>query len=143
MPFSIDLNLDREFLKSMARFARVPVVTLSRLSLEKQVPDPEPALLLRFTNNSGHCSRQLSRRLAYAFCPSCIAEQNFVHVTWEWTFACPLHCSFHNTPLSVGCPSCGDLDPLRFRAVPLTGHVPCQSCEANMLTGGPPFTTAT
>jgi hypothetical protein len=75
-PFSIDLNLDRDFLKSMARFARVPVVTLSRLSLEKQVGDPESALLLRFTNNSGHCSRQLSRRLAYAFCPSCIAQQN-------------------------------------------------------------------
>lgn len=132
-PLSIDLNLDRDFLKAMARFARVPVSTLNRLSLDKQVPDPESAVLLRFRNNSGARSRQLSQRVAYAFCPSCIAQQTFVHVTWDSTFACLLHCSFHNTPLLLGCPCCGDLDPLRFGAVPLTDHLPCRSCEANML----------
>jgi hypothetical protein len=132
-PVSLDLNLDRDFLRAMARFSRVPVITLSRLSLENQVPDPESTLLLWLTNNPGHFSRQLSRRLAYAFCLSCIAQQGSVHVRWEWTVACLLHCSVHKYPLSIGCPSCGDLDPLRFGIVPVAGHVSCQSCDADLL----------
>jgi hypothetical protein len=132
-PVSLDLNLDRDFLRAMARFSRVPVITLGHLSLENQVPDPESTLLLWLTNNSAHSSRQLSRRLAYAFCHSCIAQQNSVHVRWEWTVACLLHCSVHKIPLSIGCPSCGDLDPLRFGIVPVPDHVSCQSCDANLL----------
>src|SRR5665213_619181 len=69
---------------------------------------------------------------AYAFCPHCIAHQSFVHVPWEWAFACLLHCSVHGTPLCVGCPSCGDLDPLPFGLIPVADHVPCQSCDAKL-----------
>jgi hypothetical protein len=129
--FSLDLNLDDGFLIFMARFSRVPFRTLSRLSIEKQVSNPEAALLLRFNNNSSG-SRQLSRRLGYSFCPYCIAHQNFVHVPWEWTFAGLMHCSVHGTPRDVGCPSCGDLDPLPFGLTPAADHVPCQSCDANL-----------
>jgi TniQ len=130
--FSLDVNLDDGLLGFMARFSRVPFRTLSRLSLEKQVSNPEAALLLRVNNNSSR-SRLLSRRLGYAFCPYCIAHQRFVHVPWEWAFACLLHCSVHGTPLGVGCPSCGDLDPLPFGLTPVADQVPCQSCGANLL----------
>jgi hypothetical protein len=130
--FSLDLNLDDVFLIFMARFSRVPFRTLSRLSVEKQVSNPEAALLLRF-NNSSSGSRQLSRRLGYSFCPYCIAHQNFVHVPWEWTFAGLMHCSVHGTLRDVGCPSCGDRDPLPFGLTPAADHVPCQSCDANLL----------
>jgi hypothetical protein len=95
--FSLDVNFDDGFLIFMARFSRVPFRTLSRLSLEKQVSNPEAALLLRFNNNSSGCGL-FSRRLGYAFCPYCIAHQSFVHVPWEWAFACLLHCSVHGTP---------------------------------------------
>jgi TniQ len=134
--FSLDVNFDDGFLIFMARFSRVPFRTLSRLSLEKQVSNPEAALLLRFNNNSSGCGL-FSRRLGYAFCPYCIAHQSFVHVPWEWAFACLLHCSVHGTPLGVGCPSCGDLDPLPFGLTPVAGHVPCHSCNAN-LSDDPP-----
>jgi TniQ len=130
--FSLDLNLDDVFLIFMARFSRVPFRTLSRLSIEKQVSNPEAALLLRFNNNS-RGSRQLSRRVGYAFCPYCIARQSFVHVPWEWAFVGLLHCSVHGTPLRVGCPSSGDMDPLSFGLTPAADHVPCQSCDANLL----------
>jgi TniQ len=130
--FSLDVNLDECLLKFMASFSRVPFTTLSRLSLENQVFNPEAALLLRFNDNS-RASRLLSRRLGYAFCPYCIAHQSFVHVPWEWAFACLLHCSVHGTPLGAGCPSCGDLDPLPFGLIPVADQVPCQSCGANLL----------
>jgi hypothetical protein len=129
---SLDVTIDDGFLRFMARFCRVPLRTLSSLSLEKQVSSPEAALLLRF-NNSSRGSRWLSQRLGYAFCPYCIAHQSFVHVPWEWAFACLAHCSVHGTPLEVGCPSCGDLDPLPFGVIPAADHVPCQSCGANLL----------
>src|SRR5258708_12450983 len=109
--FSLDVNLDDGFLIFMARFSRVPFRTLSRLSLEKQVSNPEAALLLRFNNNSSGCGL-FSRRLGYAFCPYCIAHQSFVHVPWEWAFACLLHCSVHGPPLGVICPSSRALPPL-------------------------------
>jgi TniQ len=69
--FSLDVNLDDGLFRFMARFSRESFKTLSRLSLEKQVSNPEAALLLRFNNNSSG-SRLLSRRLGYAFCPYCI-----------------------------------------------------------------------
>jgi hypothetical protein len=128
---SLDLELDDGFLLSMARFSRIPVRTLRRLSLDKQVPFPEATLLLRFNDDAGG-SRLLSRRLGYAFCPHCIALQSSVHVPWEWAFACLIHCSVHRIPLCVGCPSCGELDPLPFGAIPVAGRVPCQSCGATL-----------
>jgi hypothetical protein len=36
-------------------------------------------------------------------------------------------------PTVVGCPECGDLDPLPFGLIPAAHHVPCQSCGANLL----------
>ena len=93
--------------------------------------NPEAALLLRFNNNSSG-SRHLSRRLEYLFCPYCIAHQSFVHVPWEWIFAGLMHC-FHGTPIDVGCTSCGYLDPLPFGLIRAAHHVPCQSCDENLL----------
>jgi hypothetical protein len=89
--FSLDLNLGDGFHICMACFSRVPFRTLSSLSIEKQMSNPEAALLLRFNNNSSG-SRHLSRRLGYLFCPYCIAHQSFVHVPWEWIFAGLMHC---------------------------------------------------
>ena len=105
--------------------------------IKKHVPNPEAALLLWFKNNSS--GRGLfSRRLGYAFCPYCISHQSFVHVPWEWAFACLLHCSVHGSPLGVGCPSCGHLDPLPFGLTPVAGHVPCHSCNTNLSDDPPP-----
>jgi LSD1 subclass zinc finger protein len=129
---SLDVNLDDGFLRFIVRFSRVPPRRLGPLSLEKQVSNPEAALLLRFNNNSSG-SRLLNRRLGYAFCPYCVAHQSFVHVPWEWVFACLAHCSVHGTQLEVGCPSCGDLDPLPFGLIPGADHVRCQCCGANLL----------
>jgi hypothetical protein len=129
--FSLDLNLKDGFLKPMACFSRISFKTLSRLRLEKQVSKPEAALLLRF-GNEYTSSRQTSKRLGYAFCPSCIVRQNLIHVTWEWAFAYLQHCAVHRTPLCVGCPLCGDPDPLPFGSAPVKGRVCCQSCGANL-----------
>jgi hypothetical protein len=129
--FSIDLNLEDSFLKPLACSSRIPFKRLSRLRLEKQVSKPEAALLLRFGNvYSG--SRRISRRLGYAFCPSCIVRQSLVHVSWEWAFAYLQHCAVHRTPLCVGRPSCGDPDPLPFGLAPVKDRVCCQSCDANL-----------
>jgi hypothetical protein len=128
---SLDVDLDEGFLLSMARFSRISVRTLRRLSLEKQIPFPKATVLLRFNCNAG-ASQLLCRRLGYAFCPQCIARQSSVHVPWEWALACLLHCSVHGIPLCVGCPSCGELDPLPFGAIPVAGRVPCQSCDATL-----------
>jgi hypothetical protein len=133
-PVSLDLNLDDSFLIFIARFSRVSFRTISLIGLEKQVPNPEAALLHRFNNNASD-PRQLSRRLGYAFCPDCIAHQSFVHVPWEWAFVGLLHCSLHGIPLRAGCPSCGDMDPLSFGLTPEADHVPCRSCYANLLDG--------
>jgi hypothetical protein len=126
---SLDLELDKGFLLAMARFSRIPVRTLSRMSLDKRVPFPEATLLLRF-NDTVMGSRMICRRLGYAFCPHCIARQSFIHVPWEWAFACLLHCPVHSIPLCVGCPSCGELDPLPFGEIRAAGRVPCQLCGA-------------
>ena len=115
----------------MACFSCIPFKTLSRLRLEKQVSKPEAALLLRFGKEySG--SRQISRRLGYAFCPSCILRQSLVHASWEWAFAYLQHCAVHRSPLCVGCPSCGDPDPLPFGLAPVKDRVCCRSCDANL-----------
>jgi hypothetical protein len=45
---SLDVDLDEGFLLSMARFSRISVRTLHRLSLEKQIPFPKATVLLRF-----------------------------------------------------------------------------------------------
>jgi hypothetical protein len=105
---SLDVELDEGFLLSMARFSRISVRPLRRLSLEKQISFPKATVLLRFNCNAG-ASQLLCRRLGYAFCPQCIARQSSVHVGWEWALACLLHCSVHGIPLCVGCPSCGEL----------------------------------
>ncbi len=133
-PISLDLNVDPEFLASMARFSRVPAATLGRLSLEKRVAHPESSLLLHFSNdNSGQLSRHIRRRLGYAFCARCLAQQSAVHVPWEWTFSYLRHCSVHGEPLHGTCGSCGTEDPLPFGFAPTTDWIPCQWCEANLL----------
>jgi hypothetical protein len=110
-----------------------PLMTLRGLSLDKQVRAPEAAALLRFVNASAHCSRHLCQRLAYAFCHSCLAEQQAIHTTWEWTFIPILHCPVHESLLQVGCAHCGDPDPLPFGLTPPDNRVPCRSCGVNLL----------
>jgi len=92
----------------------VPVKRVRALDLSQRLPHLESALLLRFTGRSVSCPRATWRRLAYAFCPLCIAEQSIIHVRWEWCFACITQCSVHGTPLHLGCASCSESDPLSF-----------------------------
>jgi hypothetical protein len=130
---SLDLTQSDEFIKAVSRFSRVPAAVLRRMSLEQQVSAPERAFLLHFSASPVRDPRLLSQRLAYAFCPPCIALQNFVHVPWSWTFLSLLHCRDHDTHLIHGCPACGNPDPLPFGLSPATGRVPCWSCESNLL----------
>ena len=133
-PISLDLNLDPEFISSIARFSRMPAATLRRLSLEKRVANPESSLLLYFGNdNSRQRSRHIRRRLGYAFCTCCLAQQSAVHVPWEWTFSYLKHCSVHGEPLRGPCGFCGTEDPLPFGFAPTTDWIPCQWCQANLL----------
>lgn len=105
---SLDFGLTPLFLQSISIFCRVPVERVRALDLSQRLPQLEGSLLLRFTGRSVSCPRATWRRLAYAFCPLCIAEQSIIHVRREWCFACITQCSVHGTPLQLGCASCGE-----------------------------------
>ena len=111
---SLDFGLTPLFLQSISIFCRAPVERIRVLDLSQRVPHLGGALLLRFTGGSACCPRAKWRRLAYAFCPLCIAEQSIIHIRWEWCFACISQCGVHGTPLQFGCASCGESDPLTF-----------------------------
>jgi hypothetical protein len=72
-------------------------------------------------------------QVGYAFCPTCIALQPYVHVRRDWAFPALLRCHVHESPLRHGYPMCGEDDPLPFGA-PAVASILCWSCGAH-LTG--------
>lgn len=129
---SLDTGLDAEFLKFLAHFCRLPVATLRRLTLETHMANLERVLFLRCATGSSS-ARLSTQRLGYGFCPSCITQQSLVHVPWEWSLACLLHCPIHGTTLLIGCPACGDPDPLPFGSPSVRHSVRCETCSAHLL----------
>lgn len=111
-PLPLDFGLTPLFLRSISIFCRVPVERIRALDLSQRLPQLESALLLRFGGRSAPRPRVSWRRVAYAFCPLCIAEEPIIHVRWEWCFACITQCSIHGTPLQLGCANCSESDPL-------------------------------
>jgi hypothetical protein len=132
-PHSLDWGFSIEFLKAMARFCRAPVGTLRSLDLRSRLPEAQKVLLLHLRAVSDECLRCRKERIGYAFCPTCIAHQRYVHARWEWAFPALLFCHVHKSPLKYGCPMCGEDDPLPFGA-PAVMSIPCWSCGTD-LTG--------
>jgi hypothetical protein len=128
----LDWNLSPPFLKAMARFCRTSVRTLRTLDIPARLPHVQVALLLHPGTVPDRCPRLRNRRTGYAFCPTCISKQPYVHVRWEWAFPALLRCHVHKIPLRLGCHLCGEDDPLPFGAVPTAMGILCQSCRANL-----------
>lgn len=128
---SLDFGLTPLFLQSISIFCRAPVARIRMLDLSQRLPHLGGALLLRFTGGSVCCPRAKWRRLAYAFCPLCIAEQSIIHIRWEWCFACIARCSsaFTVHHSSLAAPAAANqilsplvrLNPIRNRAVLAAG----------------------
>ena len=90
------------------------------LDLQSRLPCGERALLFRLSSKSHPGLKHCDRRTGYAYCPRCIAQQSFVHVCWEWTFPCLLHCMVHGDALRLGCLTCGEPNPLSLGPDPAT-----------------------
>jgi TniQ len=133
-PNSLDWGFTPAFSKAMARFCRTPIGALHSLDLRTRLPQAESALLLRLRAVSDRCLRLCKERVGYAFCPTCISQQPYVHVRWEWAFPALLRCHVHKSPLRHGCPTCGEEDPLPFGTAPAVMRVLCWNCGEN-LTG--------
>jgi len=130
---SLDLSIPPLFLRAFSRFCRVPVRTLQALDLQRRLPHLETALLLRFPGGDRFSSRRKDCRVGYSFCPLCIANQDVVHVRWEWCFASVIRCSIHRIPLQVACPGCGESDPLSFDHPDLNPNRTCWACGASLV----------
>lgn len=133
-PNSLDWGLHPQFPKLMAQFCRTSGRTLRSLDLRARLPQPGRVLIRRFRAPPLRCPRLRMKRLGYSFCPTCISEQRYVHVRWEWALPVLLRCHLHQIPLRHGCPVCDDDDPLPFGADPTITPVLCWNCGAN-LTG--------
>lgn len=131
-PNSLDWGLPTAFLQAMASFCRTPIATLHSLDLRVRLPQVERALLLRFKVVSDRCPQLREERVGYAYCPTCISRQAYVHVHWEWAFPSLLRCRVHKLPLRHGCPICGEDDPIPFGTPPAVAAILCQSCGENL-----------
>ncbi|HEY6764620.1 MAG TPA: TniQ family protein [Candidatus Sulfotelmatobacter sp.] len=132
IPDPLDWGFSPAYLKAMARFSRTPVSKLHLLDLRTRLQQAEHALLLSFRDISHQRERLRSRRVGYAFCPTCIAHQPRVYVRWEWAFPALLRCHTHKSLLIHGCAACGEDDPLPFGAIPSAAVVQCRSCGARL-----------
>ena len=99
----------------------------------EEQPHLETALLLRFPGDNPFSSRRKECRVGYSFCPLCIANQDLVHVRWEWCFASIIRCSVHRIPLQVACPVCSESDPLSFDRPDLKPNRTCWACGASLV----------
>lgn len=54
------------------------------------------------------------------------------HVPWHWCLAGVIRCSAHRINLLLGCPNCGEFDPVNFDPAPPTTHHACRSCGYNL-----------
>jgi hypothetical protein len=84
-------------------------------------PRPGPAPPLP-RHSAVRCPRLSLRRVRYAFCPLCLANQQVVHARWDWCVACLTLCDIHGTPLLDKCSACGEPDPLTFSGVHPEDH---------------------
>ena len=82
-PNSLDWGLPTAFLQAMASFCRTPIATLRSLDLRVRLPQVERALVLRFKVVSDRCLQLREERVGYAYCPTCISRQAYVHVHWN------------------------------------------------------------
>src|SRR4051794_36833941 len=124
----VDYGIPEDAITTLSQFCRVAPERIRRLDLRQQVPGLTPALLLGFRHVEAHCTRYRSRRLGYAFCPSCIAIQPVIHVPWEWSLACLSRCPIHRSPLLESCPTCSESDPLMFAGPGSSADALCRSC---------------
>lgn len=129
---SIDFNLPRPFLCSISRFCRVSVEGLQALDLAQRFPHLDRALLLEVTGKHWHSGRVGGLRVGYGFCPLCIAEQRTIYLPWSWCFVCLIRCNVHRTALRLGCPGCGESDPLNFAPSQSNAKRDCWSCGADL-----------
>jgi hypothetical protein len=136
-PHFFDMGLDPQFRKLMAQFCRTSARTLRSLDLGARLPGPGRVLIRSFRTPPLRCPRLRVKRLGYSFCPTCISEQRYVHVRWDWTLPVLLRCHLHQIPLMHGCPVCDDDDPLPFGADSNITPILCSNCGAD-LTGANP-----
>ena len=80
----IDYSLPQAAIVALSRFCRVAPDDIRALDLRQRVPYLNPARLLRFQNADLLCPRYSLHRVRYALCPWCIAEQQEIHVPWDW-----------------------------------------------------------
>lgn len=135
LPVCLDSGLDFAFLQAISRFCRVPVRALKLLDLQQRLRHSKHALLLRFGSAPRMSPRYCDLRAGYSFCPLCLVQHANVHVRWDWCIACLVRCSVHNVSLQLGCPCCGEPDPLSF-GPPLAGPtLACWSCGSDLTLG--------
>jgi hypothetical protein len=130
---SLDFNIQPLFLDAISAFCRVPVDKIRALDLSQRLPHLKTVLLLRFPGKFSGCLRAKGQRVAYAFCPRCLADQRVIHVRWEWGFACITRCSTHPTRLQMGCTGCGESDPLLFNPPGCAANFRCRSCDYDLI----------
>jgi hypothetical protein len=134
---TVDYSLGDAAVAALSQFCRVAPEKIRALDLRRRSPHLSPGLLLgfRFQNALLVCPRYSLRRARYAFCPLCIARQRVLHVRWDWSVACLIHCAVHRTPLLDGCPACGEPDPLTFSGFDLSPIRLCRSCGMDLTEG--------
>jgi hypothetical protein len=129
----IDYSIPDAALGALAQFCRIPPAKIRALDLRERAPQLDPALLLRFHSVSLFwCPRCSLRRVRYAFCPRCLANQRVIHVRWDWSVACLIRCAIHRTPLVDGCQGCREPDPLPFSGFLSSPSRDCRSCGTDL-----------
>ena len=131
----VDYAVPEVTLRVLSQFTRVPLTRIRKLDLSVRAPQLDPALLLRFHRYqlSIWCPRGRSWRLRYSFCPRCLAEDNVVHIRWDWCFAALSRCAVHWSALVDACTNCDTEDPLDLSQTQ-TAAPPflCRSCHADL-----------
>jgi hypothetical protein len=132
LPRSLDFNLPPVFLTSLSAFCRVSAEGIETLDLAQRFRHLDRALLLKASDKAWHNPRVGGLRVGYAFCPRCIGEQKVPHLNWSWCFACIVRCPVHRTTLILGCPYCGEDDPVDFAPSPLNPGRHCWACGTGL-----------
>ena len=131
----IDLSFPVAAVHALSQFCRIAPEKIRALDFRQQVPLLNPTFLLRFRDSVLPSSRCWPRRVCYAYCPSCIASQQVIHVRWDWCLAWLVSCTVHRTPLRDGCTVCGEQDPLTFSGFDPFPNRLCRSCGSDLAEG--------
>jgi hypothetical protein len=133
----IDYAIPEAGVAALSQFCRVAPEKIRALDLHERRTHLSPALLLRYHDNLSllWCPRCSLRRVRYAFCPLCLANQRAIHIRWDWSVACLIRCAIHRVPLLDNCPTCGELDPITFSAFDTSAPRVCRSCGKDLTTG--------